>query len=931
MIRSNNKKLKIILFTCIIIPLSLIFGFPKTTSVIIMSPNGGEIWQGGSNKTISWSVSDTDFSRSMLLYSNNSGLSFPDTIAQNISPAETSYNWTVPITNNSTSRVMILLIDSNSIIIGQDTSDTDFTIDSESPSIPNLIAPPNNSYTQISQPRFWWYSAFDNLSGIDYYMLQYSTDSNFVTSVTITTDDTTYQMSDPLQDSVYFWRVKAFDYASNQSNYSLTWRFEIDTRPPSTPILLQPLSNTWQKDTIITFSWSFVTEVYNKTTTNKHLSGFVTPVRYIFQIDTNRFFQNPIVYLDVITPTCTVNLKENKYFWRVRAYDMTGNQGIFSNPDSFGIDTTRPNIPATISPNNGAMTNNTNVTFIWNRSEDNLSGVTAYIIQYSNNAVFTNPTDTIISDTTINLRVVDTTCYWHIKSIDRAGNQSNWSLTKYFIIDTIPPATPILISPVLGIWLPYSFIIFNWLQVTHDEQSPIQYVLQVDTARNFSRPLIIDTTNFFYDTIFLNQARYYWRVKAYDLAGNQGIFSSPDSFGIDIITPTVPDLVSPTNSAMINTRNVVFIWRRSSDNFSGVIRYIIEYAANDEFIQSRDTVVFDTTVTITLVDSTYYWRVKSEDRAGNQSFFSAVRNFELDTRVPIRPTLISPVNAVWLTNTTVIFNWSEVTFNTKSPIRFTVQIDTSINFTNPRILTTSYCCDTSTLSQYRYYWRVRAYDLAGNQGEFSNTDSFGIDIGSPSTPSLVIPTSGATINDSIVTFIWLRSSDNFSGVRNYRIQVAYHFSFENPVLDTFASDTVMNRIFRDTSYYWKGKTIDRAGNESGWSNFRRFTVRRVGIYENNSPNLFPTEIINLFQSNPTENHPIKIAFTITKVTQINLQIYDITGRSVATLVNAQLRPGFYSFTWDGKDTQLRSVADGIYFCTLITPERKYTKKIILAR
>ncbi|MCX8015340.1 MAG: hypothetical protein N2748_04905, partial [candidate division WOR-3 bacterium] len=333
-----------------------------------------------------------------------------------------------------------------------------------------------------------------------------------------------------------------------------------------------------------------------------------------------------------------------------------------------------------------------------------------------------------------------------------------------------------------------------------------------------------DTTPYVYDTLTLTQAKYFWRVRAYDLAGNQGAFSRADSFGVDNTAPTVPNLVRPANNAMLNNANVTFIWNRSTDNLSGVSGYRLQCARNPAFNIPTDTIVSDTTISLTLTDTTYYWRVRAIDRANNQSSWSATRSFEVDTRIPNTPVLVSPINGVWLTTTNVIFNWSQVSYDAKSPVRYILQVDTNRNFISPITDTTPYVYDTLTLTQAKYFWRVRAYDLAGNQGAFSRIDSFGVDNTAPSIPNLISPSNNSTLSDSFVRFHWNRSSDNLSGIRNYQIQIANNVNFVG-AFDTTLADTTILRKLRDTTYYWRVRAIDIANNQSNWSNIWSFRVR----------------------------------------------------------------------------------------------------------
>jgi hypothetical protein len=66
------------------------------------------------------------------------------------------------------------------------------------------------------------------------------------------------------------------------------------------------------------------------------------------------------------------------------------------------------------------------------------------------------------------------------------------------------------------------------------------YILGVDTLIDFSIPIFIDTldNNNAYASLY-ERTCFYWRVRAYDLAGNQGAWSEPDSFGVDLTVPLI--------------------------------------------------------------------------------------------------------------------------------------------------------------------------------------------------------------------------------------------------------------------------------------------------------------------------------------------------------------------------------------------------------
>jgi outer membrane protein assembly factor BamB len=112
--------------------------YSNGSSLTLISPNGGSYWIGGSNQVIRWSSTRLVVARFRLLFSTNSGVNYPDTIAHNISPLDTTYQWHVPYLNTSYyCKVMVQGLDSRDSVVIQDESDGNFSIRTQT----TIIAP----------------------------------------------------------------------------------------------------------------------------------------------------------------------------------------------------------------------------------------------------------------------------------------------------------------------------------------------------------------------------------------------------------------------------------------------------------------------------------------------------------------------------------------------------------------------------------------------------------------------------------------------------------------------------------------------------------------------------------------------------------------------------------------------------------------------
>jgi len=79
------------------------------------------------------------------------------------------------------------------------------------------------------------------------------------------------------------------------------------------------------------------------------------------------------------------------------------------------------------------------------------------------------------------------------------------------------------------------------------------------------------------------------------------------------------------------------------------------------------------------------------------------------------------------------------------------------------------------------------------------------------------------------------------------------------------------------------------------------------------------------------NPSTTIKYAIPQQSFVVIKVYDIVGREVKTLVNAELSPGNYSVQWNGNNNYGSQVASGIYFYRVIAGNFIQVKKMILLK
>jgi hypothetical protein len=80
--------------------------------------------------------------------------------------------------------------------------------------------------------------------------------------------------------------------------------------------------------------------------------------------------------------------------------------------------------------------------------------------------------------------------------------------------------------------------------------------------------------------------------------------------------------------------------------------------------------------------------------------------------------------------------------------------------------------------------------------------------------------------------------------------------------------------------------------------------------------LTPKEIA-LEQNFPNPFNPsTTIRFQLPSVSRVNLQVFDLLGRQVASIIDGQLGTGVHEIAWDGRNTAGSQVGSGVYFYRL---------------
>ncbi len=134
---------------------------------------------------------------------------------------------------------------------------------------------------------------------------------------------------------------------------------------------------------------------------------------------------------------------------------------------------------------------------------------------------------------------------------------------------------------------------------------------------------------------------------------------------------------------------------------------------------------------------------------------------------------------------------------------------------------------------------------------------------------------------------------------------------------------LVSNSFSDSGESWVEAVLTAREDLLSLNEFVRFG-------ENGSPHL-PVE----FRLSPNYPNPFNaetnIRYTLPEEAHVTLQIFNIKGQLVRTLVNEIEQAGFKDVRWLGKDSSGLDVSSGMYFIQLEVKQQKFVERLLLQK
>ena len=155
---------------------------------------------------------------------------------------------------------------------------------------------------------------------------------------------------------------------------------------------------------------------------------------------------------------------------------------------------------------------------------------------------------------------------------------------------------------------------------------------------------------------------------------------------------------------------------------------------------------------------------------------------------------------------------------------------------------------------------------------------------------------------------------------------------DNPTVSSYPHVVFQNKTSGDTMIPYVMSIWAETPEASYYEvRFNKLDLKQAsgGGQQTASKVVLPTKpALSACRPNPFRNHT-QISYALPKAGNVSLRVYDVTGRTVRTLASGFQRAGFYSVSWDSRDSRGQQVPHGVYFYRLDTPGFRDVKKAVV--
>ncbi|MCB0278041.1 MAG: right-handed parallel beta-helix repeat-containing protein [Calditrichaeota bacterium] len=448
-------------------------------------------------------------------------------------------------------------------------------------------------------------------------------------------------------------------------------------------------------------------------------------------------------------------------------------------------------------------------------------------------------------------------------------------------------------------------------------------------------------------------------------ATDPGLLAVADTF--DIVISPVNDIpvtfaiTSPADGTITGNQNPTFSWQASSDIDGDAIQYVLQVSTTNTFTTIAYTeATNNTSLTIagTLIDGSYFWRVKATDGHGGERISSNFFALSIDDT--------GPDLSIGVLTSTVIK--SELSIYLSSLEQLTGAVNASIvlkDGSNATVDSQNKAMSILSGHQYLYHTTYSLSQIGTLELSISGSDAYGnttvenrnLSIATITKQAGQLVAAKGRIQINLPADQYRSSSYLLAGeiesIKNTfnssdlkaigsEFEVIAESGLGEMQIRLNYSDAELNELRSRTSnfderkiglYHYRNERWEFVGGE-GKSNSVITTSEdggRFAVFYDENHVFFP-EKIELAQNYPNPFNPsTTIRFGVPEKQQVRVIVFNLLGQKIKTLINKTLPAGYHDAVWDGRNEQGQAVSSGIYLYQIQSGNHAVSKRMVLIK
>jgi hypothetical protein len=291
----------------------------------------------------------------------------------------------------------------------------------------------------------------------------------------------------------------------------------------------------------------------------------------------------------------------------------------------------------------------------------------------------------------------------------------------------------------------------------------------------------------------------------------------------DDLTGKTVSILAPADSDTVAISSPLFWW----NEISGALKYRIQIVYPD--FSAPQQLLYDTAVVgdrfypALSPGYTYWWRMRPENGSSQGEWVT--RSLTIDSSSSLTSQIVQittpQTNGYATSSSSVSFTWNALSGATL----YRIDIINTTTGLSVLTLTTTSTAYTAALVQGSYEFKVRAENAVSFTAWSSRT--FIVDQTAPTVPQLITPANNTfyATTPSSIAFDWTNDATAYSDT----IWISTDSTFASGIqlqqmLLSAQSNYTWTGAQSSTTYFWRVRSADAAGNRSNYSSVFRFTV-----------------------------------------------------------------------------------------------------------